>query len=110
MRKEYKDLLRQETKIKEDFHSNGDFYNSIRQMAIKLEKLDIFDEVEIKAIINNSIESNFGGIDYEIDISFDLILMDIERDIETIRDIFREEISDMSCERKPTRRQKISSV
>ena len=88
MRKEYKDLLRQETKIKEDFHSNGDFYNYIRQIAIKLEKLDSFDEVEIKAIINNSIESNFGGIDYEIDISFDLILMDIERDIETIRGIF----------------------
>ena len=36
--------------------------------------MDSFDEAEVKKIINNCIERNFGGIEYEIDIDFDLKL------------------------------------
>ena len=54
--------MRKETKIKEDFHSNGDLYNYIRGIAIRVAKLGSFDEAEIKTIINNCIERNFGGI------------------------------------------------
>ena len=87
-KKEYKDLLIRERKIKEDFHSNIDFFNFIRQIAISADRLNSFNEDNIKAIINYCIERNFGGIDYEIDISFDLKLDDIRNNIESLKDIF----------------------
>ena len=106
IKKEYKNLLRKETKIKEDFHSNRDLYNYIRGIAIRVAKLGSFDEAEIKAIINNYIERNFGGIDYEIDISLDLKLADIEKDIDSIKEILKEKISEKKQDKKPQRGKK----
>jgi hypothetical protein len=107
LKKAYKDLLRKEANIKEDFHSNRDLYNYIRHIVIRIARLGSFDEDDIKAIINNSIERNFGGIDYEIDISFDLKLADIESNIESLKEILKEKIQELRLNRRLTRGQKI---
>ena len=106
LKDEYKKLLRKEKKIKLDFHSNRDLYNYIRGIANKASNLSSFDESEIKIIINNAIERNFGGIDYKIDIDLDLILEDIKNDIESLKEILREKIP----EKKKTNRKNEKKV
>ena len=114
---EFKKLFTKEKKIKLDFHSNRDLYNYIRGIANKAANLSSFDESELKNIINNCIERNFGGIDYEIDIDLDLKLSDIEKDIESLKEILKEKIPEKRRanrnERNQTEQQKkikISSV
>ncbi len=109
IKKEYKLLLLQEKKIKEDFHSNRDLYNYIRGIASRVSRLGSFDEAEIKTIINNCIERNFGGIDYEIDISLDLKLSDIEKDIESLKEILKEKLEEKKRDTKPVRGKKEKS-
>ena len=92
LKDEFIKLLEKEKKIKLDFHSNRDLYNYIRGIANKASRLSSFDESELKNIINNCIERNFGGIDYKIDIDFDLKLNDIEKDIESLKQILKEKI------------------
>jgi MoxR-like ATPase len=93
-KKKFKNLLAKEKRIKEDFHSNRDLYNYIRGIATRVARLDSFDEAEIKTIINNCIERNFGGIDYEIELSLDLVLDGMEQNINSIKEILREKISE----------------
>ena len=85
----YKELLKQEAKIRKDFHGNRDFYHLIQGTAYDLGKvLDSRDSEKIKIIIKY-IERNFGGIDYEIDIDFNLVLDDIQQKIDTIHEILK---------------------
>ena len=56
IKKEYKNKLRKENKIIEDFHSNRDLFYYIRGIASRVAILDSFDEAEVKKIINNFIE------------------------------------------------------
>ena len=86
---EYIKLFIKEEKIKVDFHGNLDFYNFIKDIAIELTYFK--DKEVIIDIIEKFIERNFGGIDYEIDIDFDLIIDDDLQDkIYKVHDIFRD--------------------
>ena len=105
IKKEYKNILRKEYKINEDFHSNRDFYYYIIGIAIGITKLDFYDEIEVNKIINNSIERNFGGIEYEIDIDFNLKL-DIQKDVDILYDILKEKIEEKKGYKRPKKWQK----
>ena len=89
----FKDLFKKENKIRRDFHGNRDFYNLIKGIAIEFGRLDkniYFDENDKLQIIEKYIERNFGGIDYEIDIDYDLKLDDIWNNIQLIKDIVKD--------------------
>ena len=105
-KKEFKQLIKNEKKVKSDFHSNRDLYNYIREIAIKVEELSNIDETELKNIINSRIERNFGGIDYEFDIDFNLKLPDIEKSVEYLREILKEKIPEKKKTNRNERNQK----
>ena len=63
--------MKKEKKIRKDFHGNRDFYNIIRGIAIQLKSGNIIDKDKVPIIIKY-IERNFGGINYEVDIDFQL--------------------------------------
>ena len=83
---EFKDLLQRENKIRKDFHGCSDFYNLIKGIAVEFVKF----EDSINSIIVKYIERNFGGINYEIDINFNLVLGDIEIYMDLIKTILRD--------------------
>ena len=85
---EFKNILKDEKKIKIDFHIIRDFYNFIKGIAIQMTKLiNLDDEIEVTHILENYMERNFGGIEYEIDINLDLKLIDLEYEIKYIKEI-----------------------
>ena len=86
----FKDLFKKENKIRRDFHGNRDFYNLIKGIAIEFGRYVYFDEYDKLQIIEKYIERNFGGIDYEIDIDYDLKLDDIWNNIQLIKDIVKD--------------------
>ena len=94
LEKDFANLLKKEKRIKSEFHGNRDFYNIIKGVAIEGSKLNnIADEIQIVPIINNYIERNFGGINYEIDINFELEIYDIKEEMGTLKDkILKEKI------------------
>ena len=89
----FKELMKSEKKIRKDFHGNRDFYHLIKGIAYDFGKTmdlaDSRDSEKIKIIIKY-IERNFGGIDYEIDIDFNLILDDIQDKIDSVHDILKD--------------------
>ena len=86
--KEFKDLIYEEKKIKIDFHGNYDFYNLIKGITNYLVKTKDKSDTNINHIIKKYIERNFGGIEYEIDIDFNLNFEDIIENIKFIKNIF----------------------
>ena len=90
LKKLFKDLFKSENRIKRDFHGNRDFYNLIKGIAIEFGSLDENFYFEKVAKIIRYIERNFGGIDYEIDIDYDLNLDGIRENIQLIKDIVRD--------------------
>ena len=89
--KEFKSLFIKENKIRKDFHGNRDFYNLIKGIAIEFARLgNDYDENDKLQIIEEYIERNFGGIDYDIDIDLGLMLEDIRSNILLIREILRD--------------------
>jgi len=89
--KEFKNLFIKETKIRKDFHGNRDFYNLIKGIAIEFGRLgNDNDENDKLQIIEEYIERNFGGIDYEIDIDLDIKIEDIKANIQLIKDILKD--------------------
>ena len=94
--KEFKNILKKEKKIKVDFHGNRDLYNFIKGIAREIGKLDEngngegMDHNRVVLIVENKIERNFGGIDYEIDIDLSLKLTDIEGKFGLIKEILQE--------------------
>ena len=90
--KEFKNLFIKETKIRKDFHGNRDFYNLIKGIAIEFGRLgnDYDNENDKLQIIEEYIERNFGGIDYEIDIDLDIKIEDIKANIQLIKDILKD--------------------
>ena len=101
IRKEYKHILRKEKKIILDFHSNIDFYYLIRGIALRIDKLDSFYEDEVQKIINDCIERNFGGIEYEIDIDSNLEFDDIRRELNALYEILKEKIEENKKDKRP---------
>ena len=92
--KEFKKMIKSEKKIKAEFHGNLDFYNIIKGIAKEGANLNnILDEAQIVPIIENYIERNFGGINYEIDIDFSLQCNDIKEKIKKLHEILKEIIS-----------------
>ena len=97
--KEFKNLLKKEKKIKVDFHGNRDLYNFIKGIAKEIGRLDEngsgegMDHNRVVLIVENNIERNFGGIDYEIDIDLSLKLADIEGKFGLINEILQESIN-----------------
>jgi len=85
--KEFKDLFKKENRIRRDIHGNLDFYNLIKGIAREFGRLD--ENVKVQ-IIEKYIERNFGGIDYEIDIDFNLKLGDIRESLQLIKDIIND--------------------
>ena len=55
--------------------------------------MNISDENQIKPIIENYIERNFGGISYEIDIDFNSRCNDIRNEMESLKEILKGKIS-----------------
>ena len=105
--KEFKDLLIKDEKIRKDFHGNRDFYNLIKGIAIELGRLGDTNDEEKVPIIIKYIERNLGGIEYEIDIDFNLILDDIREKIDEIKNI----LDDYDCPEKDDKnKHKINSV
>jgi hypothetical protein len=87
--KEFKRLLRKDTKIRKDFHGNRDFYNLIRSIANDLGRLgetNNTDNDKVKIIIKY-IERNFGGIEYDIDIDFSSTLDDIRDKMKALKEL-----------------------
>ena len=84
--KVFKDLMKKENSIRLDFHGNRDFYNLIGGISNDIGRaIDSSDNEKVKIIIKY-IERNFGGINYEIDINFNLIVDDIRKEIESIKE------------------------
>ena len=83
--KEFKNLMKKEDKINLNFHGNVDFYNLIKSTANDLSKFNNISEREKVDLVIKNIERNFGGIEYEIDINFDLILDDIREKVKLIK-------------------------
>ena len=83
----FKEMLKKEKKIRNDFHGNRDFYSIIREIAIQLKSADISEEDKVKIIIK-FIERNFGGIEYEINLDLNNIPEDLIKTIELIKEIF----------------------
>ena len=86
----FKELLKKEKKIRKDFHGNRDFYSLIKGTANDLGKSIDSNDNEKVGIIIKYIERNFGGIDYEINIDFNLILDDIKEQVELIHNILKD--------------------
>ena len=87
--KEFKDLMKKENSIRLDFHVNRDVYNFIRGISNDIGRaIDSSDNEKVKIIIKY-IERNFGEINYEIDINFNLIVDDIRKEIESIKEIVK---------------------
>ena len=85
----FKDLMKKEKKIRKDFHGNRDFYNIIRGIAIQLKSGNIIDKDKVPIIIKY-IERNFGGINYEVDIDFQLTQRtpdDVKEKIKLIKEL-----------------------
>ncbi len=79
-------LLKNDRKIKTEFHGNRDFYSLIKGVAIVVSQLsNKSDEGVIVPIINHIIERNFGGITYDIDIDFNFVLDDIKGDLGNLK-------------------------
>ena len=98
---EFIKLLKKDRKIKTEFHGNRDFYSLIKGVAREVSKLSCkSDEKVIVPIINHFIERNFGGITYDIDIDFNLILDDIKGDMEKLKKILEEKLEKKSNENK----------
>ena len=74
--KEFKELFMEENKIIVDFHGYRDFCHLIKGIANNISKLDDIKDNELVQIIINYIERNFGGIEYEINLDFNLLLDD----------------------------------
>ena len=89
--KEFKDPPKKEKIINVDFHGNSDLYNFIRGIFINIGRLNYIEDNEVVvSIIEENIERNFGGIDYEIDIDLDLKFPDIEDKIKIVNEILKE--------------------
>ena len=76
-------------------------------------KPNSLDSNRLVSIIENNIERNFGGIDYEIDIDLGLKLTDIENEIKLVEDIIKEFIpkpKNKKQKNKTNRPIKITSV
>ena len=98
--KGFKNLFQKEKKINLDFHGSRDLYNLVKGAAIEISKLSSFDQIDVKDIIEKYIERNFGGIDYEIDIDFNIKFNGIKE----LKKIFEDPLSGNSSKRN--RRQK----
>ena len=88
--KKFKNLLKKEKKISQDFHGNRDLYDFIKGIAIEVGRLSTSDPIEVKDIIEKYIERNFGGIDYEIDIDFKMKFDDVETEFQLLNKIFED--------------------
>jgi len=90
-KKEFKDLFIIDNKINKDFHGNCDFYNLIKGIAIEFERSgNDYNEDSKLQIIEEHIERNFGGINYEICMDFNLKLDDINENIQIIKSILND--------------------
>ena len=108
---EFKKELKKERKIKTEFHGNRDFYNIIKGVAIEGSKLmNISDESQIKPIIENYIERNFGGINYEIDIDFNLRSADIRDEMEKLKEMLGGKIKKKNLNTESDKGNKVTSV
>ena len=87
LKKEFKDLMKKEKKIKIDFHGNRDFYNLIKGVANSLRNKEDLNEKDIIDIIAKYIERNFGGVVYEINIDFENLPDDIKERANVIKEI-----------------------
>ena len=85
----FKELMKKENKVRIDFHGNRDFYHLIKGTANDLGKSSESSDEEKVRIIVKYIERNFGGIDYEIDIDFNLVLGDIDKEVKSIYKILQ---------------------
>ena len=111
--KDFITVLKNEKKIKENFHGNRDLYNFIKEIAIETGRLSSFENNIVVNIIERYIERNFGGIDYEIDIDFNIGFDDIKTKIKSLKDILEDYISKKNAkrgEKKKLEKIKISSV
>ena len=97
--KEFIDLMEKENKIRKDFHGIRDFYNIIKRIAIELKSGDYSEKEKVEIIIK-SIERNFGGIEYEIDIDLKLVFEDTKKKFELIKNILEEYFSFFGKNRK----------
>jgi len=91
--KEFINIYKNEKKIKENFHGNRDLYNFIKEIAIETGRLSIFENEVVVNIIEKYIERNFGGIDYEIDIDFNVRYDDIKEKSKELKDILEDYIN-----------------
>ena len=88
--KEFKDLMKKEHRIRIDFHGNRDFYYLIKGIANDIGDSGDFNDNEKVLKIIKHIERNFGGIEYVIDINFNLKLEGIQKKVETIKKILED--------------------
>ena len=83
--KDFKNLFKKDEKIRKDFHGNRDFYNLIKGIANDLARLGDTNDEEKVPIVIKYIDRNMGGIEYEIDIDFNLKADDIRERLNKIK-------------------------
>ena len=89
--KDYNDMMKKDERIKKDFHGNRDFYYLIKGIAYDIgDSADYSDNEKFTKIIIKHIERNFGGIEYDIDINFNLKLEGIKEKVEKVKKILEE--------------------
>ena len=101
-------LLKKDKIIKSEFHGNRDFYNIIKGVAIEGSRLSsISDEKQIVPIINNFIERNFGGINYDIDIDFKSQFEDIKKEMKLLEEKILNEKLNLNKDKTSVRKKKV---
>ena len=104
--KEFKILLKEENRINHNFHGNCDLFNLIKGVAIEIGRLSTSDQIDVTDIIEKYIERNFGGINYEIDIDFNIHFSEEKKNINIIKKIFEDFIPNNNIKRIKRSRQK----
>ena len=105
-KKEFKILLKEENKINHNFHGNSDLFNLIKGFILEVGRLSTSDQIDVTDIIEKYIERNFGGINYEIDIDFNIHFSDEKYNINIIKKIFEDFIPINNIKRIKRSRQK----
>ena len=82
--------LNKQNYIEKDFHCIRDLFSMIKEIKRELEKLKFKEEEEVVNIIEKSIENNFGGIDYQINLDLEFKFDDIEKELREIKEIIKE--------------------
>ena len=81
---EFKDLYSKNRSVNQEFHGNRDFYNYIKGVC-NIKSLDSNISIQIEKVI----ERNFGGVDINLDLDFDLNYNDETQKMDKLKEMLK---------------------